>query len=85
MGALDPTNQKPWPNVVSSPPRFVYGLVKSMVWLKYRDSSGVDINIQCLEVCRGVDETNIARLNQLICHDKMFLIRRHFEIYVTEE
>lgn len=48
--------------------------------IKVQGPIWIDIDIQRLEIRRSVDETDIARLNEIICDDDMFLIRSDFDV-----
>lgn len=34
----------------------------------------VDVNVQCLEISRGIDQTNSPSLNEVICHNDVLLV-----------
>ena len=40
----------------------------------------VDIDVQCLEVSRSVDESDVARLHEIVGDDDVFLVGRDFDI-----
>lgn len=48
--------------------------------VKEKATIRVDINIERFEVCWCVDDPNVARLDEIVCHHDMFLVWRDFDV-----
>jgi hypothetical protein len=52
--------------------------------IKMQTSIRIDINIQRLEICRRIDETNIASLDEVVCDDDVLLVGRDLDVVGTD-
>jgi len=48
--------------------------------VKVQRAIGVDVDVQRLEIGRGIDEADVARLHEIICDDDVFLVRCDLDV-----
>lgn len=47
---------------------------------KFKAAIQVDIDIQRFVVCWGVDDPNVARLDEIVCYNDVFLVWGDFDV-----
>lgn len=63
-----------------SPTSVAEGCCKIDKSVKVKATIRVDINIEGFEVCWCVDDSNVTRLNEIVCHHNMFLVWGDFDV-----
>lgn len=48
--------------------------------IKVQGTVRVDVNIERLEVCRGIDQANLPRLHKVVGDDNVLLVRSDFDV-----